>query len=184
MRTFVLPALLALACLACSKSDTPAASAGATPSNAAATSRSDVPQGSGTLSFKVDGVEVVSDVWSLSYMKDMPAPGRTLFNLTTNMHRDKRVVLVNFEEPAAGKALEFVEGKRINYGSYSPVFGDISDSYDITAGQLTFSTFDQAKGSASGSFEFVARNAAGKEVKISDGKFADGKLVEAKMPKF
>lgn len=143
-----------------------------------------VPKGSGKMSFRANGALITTDVWSFSYIPDALGPGRTLFNITSNMHIDTRMIGFNFEAPAVGKKMQFFgDGfMAINYGSYRPVHSDIFNIFSIVSGSLTFTSFDTGKGLASGSFEFVTRDSAGNEVLIRDGQFSDAKLKKEVSP--
>src|SRR6218665_1495347 len=77
--------------------------------------------GAGNYTFKVNGAQVNSNVWNLSYQNLFPAFLTT--NATSNMHKDKRAINININAAQTG-TYNFVIGSTstVNtaYGFYYP----------------------------------------------------------------
>ncbi len=131
------------------------------------------PQGSGRVTFKVDGVAVTTDVWNFSRFTTSGD-----YNLTTNMHKDKRTILLNLSNPEAGAEISLGPAGSGSYGSYFAEFGTHTTNCTIESGTVKFTAFDLAAKTFSATFSFVARDAEGNAVNVTDGIVHDGKIGE------
>ncbi len=131
------------------------------------------PEGSGTVTFKVGGEVVTTDVWTFARFNT-----KGDHNFTTNMHKDPRTLLLNLGKPAAGVSLQLGPLSSGNYGTYFVNFGMPSTSYEIESGTFTFTEFDPIRGVFSATFEATAKNADGVVIHITDGVVKNGKIGE------
>jgi hypothetical protein len=123
----------------------------------------------GTVEFVVDGQKVTSTVHNFARFS-----AKSDYNLTSSMHKDKRVVQLNVREPATGKTLALGSFREGNYGSYQPEYGKRSNSARITSGTITFTTFDLSRRTFSATFAFTAKDGAGKIYEVRQGAVKDG----------
>lgn len=123
----------------------------------------------GTVEFVVDGARVTSTVHNFARFST-----KNDFNLTSSMHKDKRVVQLNVRNPAAGTTLKLGSLREGNYGSYQPQYGKSGAAANIKSGTITFTSFDLTRRSFSASFEFTATDSAGRVYAIKQGVVRDG----------
>jgi len=123
----------------------------------------------GTVEFVVDGQKVASTVHNFARFS-----AKDDYNLTSSMHKDKRVVKLNVRNPAAGKTLRLGSFREGNYGSYEPEYGKNSRSARITSGTITFTRFDPVQRTFAATFEFAAKDDKGKTYEIRQGVVKDG----------
>ena len=123
----------------------------------------------GTVEFLVDGQKVTSTVHN--FAKFSPKDD---YNLTSSMHKDKRVVQLNVRNPATGKTLALGSFREGNYGSYEPEYGKRAKSASIKSGTITFTSFDPVRRTFSASFEFTAKDGEGKVYEIKQGVVKEG----------
>ena len=123
----------------------------------------------GTVEFVVDGQKVTSTVHNFARFS-----AKNDYNLTSSMHKDKRVVQLNVRNPAAGKTLALGSLREGTYGSYQPEYGKRDSSASITSGTITFTSFDLVKRSFSATFELTAKDSKGRIYEIKQGLVKDG----------
>lgn len=130
--------------------------------------------GGNLITFKVDGQPVRTSGWNISRFES--GEGLNL-NITTNMHEDKRTVMVNLRSTAPGTYSldENATGKFSGYGNYKPDYEDLLNSYHFERGSFTISSIDTAKGLLNATFSATAKK--GNEViNITEGKVINGSL--------
>jgi hypothetical protein len=130
-----------------------------------------LPDGSGSVTFKVNGETVSTDVWNFA---KFTSEGD--YNFTTNMHKDKRTILLNLSAPQAGVPIVLGPPGSGSYGSFFKKFGEYSTTCTVESGTVTLTLFDPIAGMAGGTFSLKARSAEGKVFEITDGVFKDGKI--------
>ena len=131
----------------------------------------------GTVEFVVDGQKVASTVHNFARFS-----AKDDYNLTSSMHKDKRVVKLNLRNPAAGRTLELGSLGEGNYGSYEPEYGKNSRSARITSGTITFTSFDPVKRTFAATFAFAAKDDTGNTYGIKHGVVKDGVIGKSAVP--
>jgi hypothetical protein len=130
---------------------------------------------SNLISFKVDGVPVVTSGWNIS--RFVMGEGISL-NITSNMHDDKRTVLFNLHGAQAG-SYSLGPGSKTSgtaYGHYKPDYNDMLNAYSFESGTIVISSIDTVKGLLNGHFEGMVANAKGDKFVITEGKIQNGLL--------
>jgi hypothetical protein len=112
-----------------------------------------------------------TDVWTFARFT---AEGD--YNLTTNMHKDPRTLLLNLAGPTPGVPLQLGPVGSSNYGIYFENFAEPSSDDTIESGTFTFTEFDPVRGVFSATFEAVAKNTDGVTLRITHGVVKDGKI--------
>jgi hypothetical protein len=123
----------------------------------------------GTVEFVVDGQKVASTVHNFARFS-----AKDDYNLTSSMHKDKRVVKLNVRNPAAGKTIKLGSFREGHYGSYEPEYGKAGRSARITSGTITFTRFDPVQRTFAATFEFTAKDDKGTTYEIRQGVVKDG----------
>ncbi len=123
------------------------------------------------VTFKVDGEQVKSSGWNISRF-DM---GRnTELNITTNMHEDKRTIMINIKADKVGRYSLNTAGEA--YGDYKPDYQELLDSYSFKDGSITITAIDTVLNTLNATFEGTVKNRQGKSFRISDGTITNGRL--------
>lgn len=138
-----------------------------------------VNKGKNLLSFKVNGEEVHTTVWSISRFVWKNNIARILMNITSNMHDDKRTINVNLDGALPGK-YQLASGSSSNeksYGSYYPDYiADQSNSFSFTSGIFELTEVDTVKNTVSASFYGKVKNRKGDTLEITQGRIINGFL--------
>jgi hypothetical protein len=131
------------------------------------------------VTFKVNGKEVRTTVWSVSRFAWKNKIARIFMNITSNMHDDKRTINVNLDGSVPGK-YPLAESGSINiksYGSYYPDYiQDQVNSYSFTSGIFELTEVDTVKNKVNGSFYGKVKNIKGDSLEITEGRIINGFL--------
>lgn len=140
--------------------------------NSAAAEKESVENNS--ITFRVDGQPVRTSGWNISRFES--GQGLNL-NITTNMHEDKRTVMVNLRSTVPGTYSldENATGQFSGYGDYKPDYEDLLNSYRFTRGSFTISSIDTSKGFLNATFSATAKKGS-EVINITDGKVINGSL--------
>jgi len=126
------------------------------------------------ITFKVDGVPVKTSGWNISRFKI----GEEInLNVTTNMHDDKRTVMLNLRGSAPGKYSldEGASGKLSGYGDYKPDYTNLLESYRFVQGNFIIQSIDTAKCLLNATF--FGKVEKGTDIlSITDGKIVNGSI--------
>ena len=130
--------------------------------------------GSNQISFKVNGEPVVTSGWNISRFDMGQGP---CLNITTDMHVDKRTLLINLQgtEPGTYQLKRGQKGSFTGYGDYKPDYDNLLDSYSFEEGSFTITSIDTAKGILNASFSGTAKK-GDKTFTISEGSIVNGNL--------
>ncbi|HEX2609345.1 MAG TPA: hypothetical protein VHK91_18320 [Flavisolibacter sp.] len=127
-----------------------------------------------SIHFKVDGQTISTSGWNISRF-DM---GKGLqLNVTTNMHEDKRTVLLNINgvKPGIYKLGSGSRGDGTGYGSYKPDYNDMLNSFRFTEGEFELQTIDTMKGFIEARFQGTVMK-GDQQFRITDGVIHKGAL--------
>ena len=131
------------------------------------------------LVFKVNGKEVRTTLWSVSRFVWKNNIVRTLMNITSNMHDDKRTINVNLDGtvPAVYPLAQEGAGNKRSYGSYYPDYlDDQINSYSFTSGAFELTEVDTVKNRVNGCFYGKVKNVKGDSLEITEGRIINGFL--------
>jgi len=130
------------------------------------------------ISFKVDGELVQTEGWNVNRFKFDENSIQIMMNITSNMHKDKRTILVNLAGADSGiYALTASTASDESAGSYKPDFFG-SDNYTFTNGEFNLTEVDLNKNIVNGTFFGVTENADGDIINITEGKLINLTLEE------
>lgn len=126
------------------------------------------------ITFKVNGNTIKTDGWNISRLNT--GQGLNL-NITTNMHSDKRTVMVNLRgcSPGTYSLDADASGELSGYGDYKPNYNDMLKSYRFEQGRFTIESIDTAKGLLNASFFGTVRS-GDVVMQITDGRIVNGAL--------
>ncbi len=126
------------------------------------------------ITFKVNGKEVKTHGWNISRFM---GNGVSL-NVTSNMHEDKRTLMLNLNGWTPGKysLQNNIAGITYSgYGHYKPDYSDLLHSYSFENGFFQIENIDTVKGLLNASFYGTVKQ--NEEVlSITEGKIINGKL--------
>ncbi|MBC7934851.1 MAG: hypothetical protein H7Y86_05780 [Rhizobacter sp.] len=123
------------------------------------------------ISFKVNGQLVTTTGWNISRF-DMGKG--TQLNITTNMHEDKRTIMINVKGTAAGDYSIKTDGQA--YGDYKPDYNDLLNFYSFKDGIFSINTIDTVNNILNAAFEGTVQNSGGESLNITEGKILNAKL--------
>ena len=126
------------------------------------------------ITFKVNGKEVKTHGWNISRFM---GNGVSL-NVTSNMHEDKRTLMLNLNGWTPGKYS--LQNNNANntysgYGHYKPDYSNVLNAYNFQDGFFQIENIDTVKGLLNASFYGTVKQ--NEEVlSITEGKIINGKL--------
>lgn len=134
--------------------------------------------GNNSISFKVNGEQVVTSGWTISRFSFANEPSKQWLNITSNMHNEKRVINVNLPGAAPGDYVFDKGGSNAHsHGSYYPDYMEnLSNSYAFNTGSFHITDLDTVKRVVSGTFSGTVKNLKGEMLQITDGKIENGVL--------
>jgi hypothetical protein len=126
------------------------------------------------ISFAVNGETVNTTGWNISRFD---AGTELHLNITTDMHKDERTVLINLRgcKPGNYSLADDASGQLSGYGSYKPKYTDLLNSYRFTEGNFTITSIDTIKGLLNASFSGTVRKGT-ESLKITDGHIINGTI--------
>ena len=126
------------------------------------------------ITFKVNGKEVKTHGWNISRFM---GNGVSL-NVTSNMHEDKRTLMLNLNGWTPGKySLQnnIASITYSGYGHYKPDYSNVLNAYNFQDGFFQIENIDTVKGLLNASFYGTVKQ--NEEVfSITEGKIINGKL--------
>lgn len=129
--------------------------------------------------FKVNGDLVRTSGWNIgAFVRDNAT--NVGLNITTNMHEDKRTILMNLNGTTPG-IYRFSKDHHLpdSYGHYKPDYtGDLFYSYSFVSGAFNLSEVDIEKKYINATFWGTVQDNAGKKLEITDGKIIHGTLTK------
>lgn len=130
------------------------------------------------ISFKADGELIQTEGWNVNRFKFDENSIEIMMNITSNMHKDKRTILVNLAGSDSGTyALTSSTSSDDSGGSYKPDYFD-NDNYTFTSGEFNLTEVDIDKNIVNGIFFGVTENANGDIINITEGKLINLTLKE------
>ena len=123
------------------------------------------------ISFKVNDELVHTSGWNISRF-DMGK--NTQLNITSNMHEDKRTIMINIKDSKAGSYSLQTTGEA--YGDYKPDYQDLADSYSFQDGTIIITSIDTLRNILNATFEGTVKNNQGKNFRITEGEIINGKI--------
>lgn len=129
---------------------------------------------SNVISFRVNGTPVKTSGWNISRF----AMGKGLnLNITTNMHEDKRTIVLNLRGGTTGtySLNEGASGPLSGYGDYKPDYEDLLSSFRFEQGSVVINSMDTANGLLNATFSGRVKK-GGDVMEITDGRIVNGSL--------
>lgn len=136
------------------------------------------PSSDNIISFKADGELVQTEGWNVNRFKFDSNSTEIMMNITSNMHKDKRTILVNLAGADSGTyTLTGSNSSDDSAGSYKPdYFGN--ENYTFTSGEFDLTEVDLNENIVNGTFFGVTENADGDIINITEGKLINLTLKE------
>lgn len=129
-------------------------------------------KGTGKVSFKVNGTLVTTNVWVFNRFD----VANNLYNFTTNMHLDKKTILLNLTNPVSDLPINVGGLSSGNYGTYSPEYGNLDKNATITSGTISNIKLNKDKKLVSFDFMLNAESSSGQKYSITEGKVENGEI--------
>jgi hypothetical protein len=129
---------------------------------------------SNVITFAVNGETVNTTGWNISRFD---AGAGLNLNITTNMHQDKRTVMLNLRGciPGTYSLTDDASGELSGYGSYKPDYSDLLNAYKFVKGTFTITGIDTAKGILNAAFSGTVRKGS-ESFQITGGRIINGTL--------
>ena len=133
----------------------------------------------GTISFKVNGVQVKTSGFNISLFS---MGGQHGVNVTSNMHEDARTVNINVNALKPGTypfkhGLGTYKTAGVAYGTYRPDYlKKMMDFYSFESGEFTIISIDTTAHTFTATFSGKVKNTKGVQFEITEGKVSTTKL--------
>jgi hypothetical protein len=124
--------------------------------------------------FKINGALVNTRGWNITRFNT----GKTVrLNITTNMHEDKRTLLINLNgwTPGNYTLKTGSDGPNTGYGDYKPDYNDAVKSYSFSDGLFTVENIDTVKQKLNASFHGTVTR-GNESFLITEGRIINGIL--------
>lgn len=132
--------------------------------------------GNGVYSFKVDGVQVNSNVWGNVYSNIFP--NFVTVNATSNMHKEKRTLNININADVSGNYNFTLAAPTANtaQGTFYPNYDNVSDTYQFVDGSIKITGINKVDKTFTATFSGTVKNQYGQTHTITEGVIQSGIL--------